>query len=331
MTSLYNWFSQPQAPENILHDSSLHLPTRALVRLTNHSAAVLKQNYTAPQFSNKHSAGYILVSAHPQRIALKSDEIAIYKASQKAIEELWNQYASTVVPHKPLVSKSQLQKVLSAVLDEVRVKNTQQFVLHHDNPTVYSVNPGNDFFQGTIDRRIYFELLRQVEDTEETVFITTTSNQIISVELNTDKTFPRITVSHSTKRAEKTTQINRRVLLVDDDPHFAAIVTRVLSREGYTVLHYLNANKALSFLDSSTTNNQPSLIISDYHMPQMNGGVLCAKIREKGIKAPLIMLTSNESKELEAELIEYNIDAFIRKQEDAQILLAWCNNLSRAV
>lgn len=58
---------------------------------------------------------------------------------------------------------------------------------------------------------------------------------------------------------------NRKVLIVDDDPHLVAMLTRALSRDGFQTAEASNGIEALSYL----TKNKVDLILCDVEMPEM--------------------------------------------------------------
>ncbi len=121
----------------------------------------------------------------------------------------------------------------------------------------------------------------------------------------------------------------QRVLLVDDDPRFRAILSHVLERNNYSVSSCESAQDALNFIRER--DNSLDLVISDIHMPQTDGVSFFMELRKLGRRLPVLMVTSDDDAELEAELVSLGADAYVRKQEDVRVLLAWCRNLSRKV
>ena len=121
--------------------------------------------------------------------------------------------------------------------------------------------------------------------------------------------------------------LKRRVFLVDDDSRFCAILGQILEQRGYEVTSCHDGDKALSLIRSGA--GDPDLIICDIHMPRTDGVVFLKQLRQMGKYIPLLMVTSDEDVALEAELVELGADAYVRKQEDLKVLLAWCRNLSR--
>ena len=95
--------------------------------------------------------------------------------------------------------------------------------------------------------------------------------------------------------------MGKTILFVDDSESIREIVNFTLQNEGYKVLISDNGKNALKFLDGSDIN----LIITDLHMPEMNGIELIREIRkmEEYARTPILFLTteSQTSKKLEAK------------------------------
>lgn len=68
------------------------------------------------------------------------------------------------------------------------------------------------------------------------------------------------------------------VLVVDDDPDLRAMLTEVLSREGYVVHTASHGKEALALLQR--LEEKPRIILVDLMMPVMTGQELIAALRE---------------------------------------------------
>ena len=78
-----------------------------------------------------------------------------------------------------------------------------------------------------------------------------------------------------------------KILIVDDEPEIADLVSLYLQNENFIVFKFYNAADALKCVQSETLD----LAILDVMLPDMNGFQLCQKIREK-YQYPVIMLTA---------------------------------------
>ena len=95
--------------------------------------------------------------------------------------------------------------------------------------------------------------------------------------------------------------MTKTILFVDDSESIREIVNFTLQNEGYNVLVSDNGKNALGFLDGKDIN----LIITDLHMPEMNGIELIKEIRKmpKYQRTPILFLTteSQVAKKMEAK------------------------------
>jgi len=80
-----------------------------------------------------------------------------------------------------------------------------------------------------------------------------------------------------------------KVLVVDDEFMVAEVIALALEDLGYEVIQAYNGEKALEVLEHET----PSLIISDYMMPVMNGLELAQALKQhsKWVDLPIILLS----------------------------------------
>ena len=79
-----------------------------------------------------------------------------------------------------------------------------------------------------------------------------------------------------------------RVMVVDDDAETLALLREVVAKEGYEVETAEDAETALRRLDEWL----PELLITDIHMPGMDGLALLAAVREKEPDIPVVLLTA---------------------------------------
>ncbi|MBZ5488492.1 response regulator [Halomonas aquamarina] len=81
-----------------------------------------------------------------------------------------------------------------------------------------------------------------------------------------------------------------RILVVDDDSLAGEITAAYLEALGHEPVIALDAMEAASQLD---THADIALIVSDMHMPLIDGLALLAMLREQGITLPFILLTGD--------------------------------------
>ena len=78
-----------------------------------------------------------------------------------------------------------------------------------------------------------------------------------------------------------------RILIVDDEPEIADLISLYLQNENFVVFKFYTAADAYRCIQSETLD----LAILDVMLPDMDGFQLCQKIREK-YQYPIIMLTA---------------------------------------
>ena len=83
-------------------------------------------------------------------------------------------------------------------------------------------------------------------------------------------------------------EINGRILIIDDDPHFLRILQRILSTENFVVTATSNSCDAIELLRS----NNFELIICDLRMPECDGLNILQDLRSTGNEIPVIILTA---------------------------------------
>ncbi|MEC8037679.1 MAG: response regulator transcription factor [Pseudomonadota bacterium] len=84
----------------------------------------------------------------------------------------------------------------------------------------------------------------------------------------------------------------RRILLVDDDPALRETLAEQLGfHEEYTVGQAENGAEAVKAIDA----DHFDAIVLDVGLPDMDGRDLCKLMRRRGVKAPIIMLTGQDS------------------------------------
>jgi CheY-like chemotaxis protein len=66
-----------------------------------------------------------------------------------------------------------------------------------------------------------------------------------------------------------------KVLIVEDDPNFRAVLALALELQGYLVCQVAGGNQAIEFLNRE----QPDIIISDLEMSGIDGRALCKHAR----------------------------------------------------
>jgi two-component system response regulator MprA len=80
------------------------------------------------------------------------------------------------------------------------------------------------------------------------------------------------------------------VLVVDDDPEIRAALTRALRLDGYDVTAVSNGLKALEAMPETS----PDVVVLDLMMPYVGGLEVCRRLRAKGDRTPILVLTARD-------------------------------------
>jgi len=117
--------------------------------------------------------------------------------------------------------------------------------------------------------------------------------------------------------------MSKRILVIDDEEHICTFFTRLLGREGYTVITAGNGQEALNILEHQAVN----LIILDMNMPLMNGLEFLHKNRdEEYSKVPVLMMSGSQNMDHRIESYQLGVYDFIRKPEETEVLLKRIEN-----
>jgi two-component system copper resistance phosphate regulon response regulator CusR len=116
-----------------------------------------------------------------------------------------------------------------------------------------------------------------------------------------------------------------RVLLVEDEKNVAAFIKKGLEEEFYAVDVAEDGDDGLLMALSSDYD----LMIFDIMLPGMNGIELCRKLRERGVKKPVLMLTAIDSVQSKVEGLESGADDYLTKPFAFSELLARLKALLR--
>lgn len=112
---------------------------------------------------------------------------------------------------------------------------------------------------------------------------------------------------------------NIDVVLVDDNDAFGAIVERFLGKNNVTSKRFRNGLEAFSWISSGE--GLPKAIVTDLHMPVMNGFELVRKLSASEFSAiPIVVLTSDEDPEAEISMIKDGVETFVKKNQDPRLL-----------
>lgn len=117
------------------------------------------------------------------------------------------------------------------------------------------------------------------------------------------------------------------VLIVDDDATVIGVLEKLLLKHNLKVKTASTGVEALSVIQ----NQPPQLLISDIHMPKMDGFELCQKVREclQHTYVPIIVMTGQNQDDDRMNALSAGADDFIEKPFSRVELLARVQSLLR--
>lgn len=103
--------------------------------------------------------------------------------------------------------------------------------------------------------------------------------------------------------------MEKKILIVDDDPAQVRLVEMILSNNGYNVFKASGGREALRIVFEQ----KPDLVLLDVVMPGLDGWQTCNRIREV-TDIPIIMLTGQKNSEEDiVRGLEYGADEYLSK------------------
>jgi two-component system alkaline phosphatase synthesis response regulator PhoP len=110
----------------------------------------------------------------------------------------------------------------------------------------------------------------------------------------------------------------KKILIVEDDASIVLGLESALQDEGYETHTARTGPDGLRLAKERL----PDLLILDLMLPGMSGLEICKHIREKGIKTPVIMLTSKTEEDDKVLGLELGADDYVTKPFSLRELLA---------
>ncbi len=102
-----------------------------------------------------------------------------------------------------------------------------------------------------------------------------------------------------------------RLLVVDDEPFVASVLTSILSRHGHRVTVVHSAEEALAVLEEKA--GEYHMVLTDHGMPGMTGLQLVEEIKHRWSELPVVLLTGWGENLLQTHVAEVLPDAVLAK------------------
>lgn len=117
------------------------------------------------------------------------------------------------------------------------------------------------------------------------------------------------------------------VLVAEDDNEIRTALERILRYEGYNPVTVNDGAAALEAI----TEHVPDVIILDVMMPFVDGLTVCRRLRERGDRTPVLMLTARQEVSDRVAGLDAGADDYLPKPFDLEELLARLRALLRRV
>jgi two-component system response regulator MprA len=117
-----------------------------------------------------------------------------------------------------------------------------------------------------------------------------------------------------------------KILVVDDERAVRESLRRALELEGYEIELAADGNEALDRLESAS---QPDAVVLDVLMPGVDGLDVCRRLRRKGNRLPVLMLTARDEVESRVAGLDAGADDYVTKPFALEELLARVRALLR--
>lgn len=104
---------------------------------------------------------------------------------------------------------------------------------------------------------------------------------------------------------------DKKVLVIEDSSVMQNMLRKVFNKLGIAFRIVDNGNKIIDIIDKF----QPDLILSDFHLPDLDGFGICRQIRsiEHGTVIPIVIMTGDTRASVRDSLNPYNVSEFLYK------------------
>lgn len=111
--------------------------------------------------------------------------------------------------------------------------------------------------------------------------------------------------------------VRGKILVVDDEEDLRLLLTESLRREGFQAAAASSGREALALVEQEP----PDLIVLDLVMPEMDGIETLRRLRERGVRAKVVVLTAYGTAQQTREAMALGVSEFIGKPFDLDRLI----------
>ena len=115
-------------------------------------------------------------------------------------------------------------------------------------------------------------------------------------------------------------EVEPTVLVVDNDPHILAPLTRLVERMGYRTRSAQGGREALALFEKAGT--AADVLLTDVVMPDMNGLILVDELARRGHHVPVIYMSGHVQTQVTWPGLSGNVTGFLQKPIEMEELSA---------
>ena len=110
--------------------------------------------------------------------------------------------------------------------------------------------------------------------------------------------------------------MEKRLLIVDDDPDIRQLLVDRLSADGYAVTTAVDGTQALQAIQQGRFSG----VLLDIGIPRIDGLEVLRQVRQSNQQLPIVIITAAESKDLAVRSISLGAQAYVLKPFDPKEL-----------
>jgi FixJ family two-component response regulator len=112
--------------------------------------------------------------------------------------------------------------------------------------------------------------------------------------------------------------VRPRIAVVDDDLSVRRALERLLRASGFDAEVFASGHEFFHFLEVQT----PDCLILDLHMPAMNGLEVQRRLRQTGVRLPVVVITGHDEPQTKAQCLDAGAAAYLCKPLNDKALIA---------
>src|SRR5687767_14520138 len=109
--------------------------------------------------------------------------------------------------------------------------------------------------------------------------------------------------------SQETSEPVKRLMVVDDEPNVARVLSTFFTREGWQVQTF---NSPLDALNAASE-SELDVVVTDLSMPEMTGVELLQRLRDRGQNVPLLVITAYGSVDNAVEAMKQGAFDYLAK------------------